>query len=121
MIWEIANDADVEAKYLDRVVSLRCIRNRGDSMGLITIRDHGKGVPDASLPHLFKPSYDVGDGRKRETGGNGPGLAITEGAVRLHGGTTCAVNSREGGVIIEISLPILSAVAELAGKVFSNG
>ena len=161
MIWEIANDADFEAKSLDRgvkvtvieacfiegdeellrraienvarnavrytqdgsnvEVSLRCIRNRGDSMGLITIRDHGKGVPEASLPHLFQPFYRVGEGRERETGGTGLGLAITEAAVRLHGGTTCAVNSREGGLIIEISLPIRSAVAEPAGKESSNG
>jgi two-component system, OmpR family, sensor histidine kinase CpxA len=101
-------------------VSLRCIHNRNDSRGLITIRDHGKGVPEASLSHLFQPFYHVGDGRERETGGNGLGFAITEAAVRLHGGTICAANSCEGGVISEISLPILSVVAESASKESSN-
>jgi signal transduction histidine kinase len=38
-------------------VSLRRIDNQGDSCGLITIRDHGKGVPEASIPHLFQPFY----------------------------------------------------------------
>ncbi|MDP1991545.1 MAG: ATP-binding protein [Syntrophales bacterium] len=160
MIREIADDADFEAKSLNRggkitaieacfiegdedllrraienvarnavrdtqdgsnvEVSLRCTRNRSDSMGLITIRDHGKGVPEASLPHLFQPFYRVGDSRERETGGTGLGLAITEAAVRFHGGTVTAANSSEEGVIIEISLPILSAVAESASKESSN-
>jgi signal transduction histidine kinase len=87
-------------------VSLRCIGNQGDSCGLITIRDHGKGVPEASIPHLFRPFYRVGDSRERETGGTGLGLAITAAAVRFHGGTVRAANASEGGVIIEISLPV---------------
>ena len=89
-------------------VSLRCVRDRGNSCGLITIRDHGKGVPEASLPDLFRPFYRVGDGRERETGGTGLGLAITEAAVRLHGGAVRAANSGEGGLVIEISLPAMS-------------
>jgi signal transduction histidine kinase len=90
-------------------VSLRCIRDRGNPRGLITIRDHGKGVPEAALPNLFRPFYRVGDDRDRETGGTGLGLAITEAAVRLHGGMIRAANCSEGGLIIEISLPALSA------------
>jgi two-component system, OmpR family, sensor histidine kinase CpxA len=97
-------------------VSLRCIRNRNDSRGLITIRDHGAGVPEASLSHLFQPFYRVGEGRERETGGTGLGLAITEAAVRIHGGTVYAANSSEGGLMIEISLPLLPEVAEPTGK-----
>ncbi|MDP1993336.1 MAG: ATP-binding protein [Syntrophales bacterium] len=87
-------------------VSLRCICNQGYSCGIITIRDHGKGVPGASIPHLFRPFYRVGDGRERETGGTGLGLAITAAAVRFHGGTVTAANSSEGGLIIEMSLPV---------------
>jgi two-component system, OmpR family, sensor histidine kinase CpxA len=90
-------------------VSLRCICDQGDSRCLITIRDHGQGVSEASLPHLFRPFYRVGDGRDRETGGTGLGLAITEAAVRLHSGAVRAANSAEGGLIVEISLPALFA------------
>ena len=90
-------------------ISLRRIGSPGDSCGLITIRDHGEGVPEASIPHLFQPFYRVGDSRERETGGTGLGLAITAAAVRFHGGTVTAANSSEGGLIIEISLPVLNA------------
>jgi two-component system sensor histidine kinase CpxA len=93
-------------------VSLRCIGNQDDSRGLITIRDHGNGVPEESIPHLFQPFYRVGDSRERETGGTGIGLAITAAAVRFHNGSVRASNAGEGGLIIEISLPILSAGVE---------
>lgn len=86
-------------------ISVRCSQSHDDRC-VITIRDHGKGVPEASLSHLFSPFYRVGDGRERETGGTGLGLAITEAAVRLHGGTVCAANSDSGGLIVEISLPL---------------
>jgi signal transduction histidine kinase len=94
-------------------ISLRCIGSPGDSCGLITIRDHGEGVPEASIPHLFQPFYRVSDSRERETGGTGLGLAITAAAVRFHGGSVGAANSSEGGLIIEISLPVLSEESRL--------
>ena len=72
---------------------------------VIAIRDHGPGVPEAALPHLFTPFYRVGDGRERATGGTGLGLAITETAVRLHGGTVTAANAGGGGLVVEIAFP----------------
>jgi signal transduction histidine kinase len=87
-------------------ISLRCLQIRGQSRALITIRDHGTGVPEASLTHLFRPFYRVSEGRERETGGSGLGLAITEASVRLHGGAVDAANAGDGGLIIEIYLPV---------------
>jgi len=89
-------------------ISLRRIRGNGNPRGLITIRDHGRGVPEESIPHLFKPFYRADHGRDRESGGAGLGLAITEAAVRLHDGTVQAMNAGDGGLIVEITLPILS-------------
>jgi signal transduction histidine kinase len=89
-------------------ISLRRIEDVGGPRGLITIRDHGRGVPEKSIPHLFKPFYRADHGRDRESGGAGLGLAITEAAVRLHNGTVQAMNAGDGGLIVEISLPILS-------------
>ena len=96
-------------------VSLRCEGEAG-ARGVIAIRDHGRGVPEGSLPHLFKPFYRVGDGRERESGGTGLGLAITEAAVRLHGGAVSAVNASGGGLSVEISLPLHGNSTEPAEK-----
>ena len=76
-------------------------------VALIRVCDHGPGVPEAALDKLFRPFFRVDDARVRETGGTGLGLAITERAVRLHGGTARAANQPDGGLCVEIRLPVL--------------
>jgi two-component system sensor histidine kinase CpxA len=66
-------------------------------------------VPEESLDKIFQPFYRIDDARGRSTGGVGLGLAITEQAVRLHGGSVTASNLVEGGLAVEIRLPLQSA------------
>jgi two-component system, OmpR family, sensor histidine kinase CpxA len=73
---------------------------------VLRIVDSGPGVPEEALDKLFRPFYRIDDARGRQTGGVGLGLAITERAVRLHGGTVKASNRPKGGLQIEIRLPI---------------
>jgi signal transduction histidine kinase len=75
------------------------------SLAVVTVRDHGTGASESSLEDLFRPFYRVADARDRQTGGIGLGLAITERAVRLHGGTVKASNAPGGGLIVEMKLP----------------
>jgi two-component system OmpR family sensor kinase len=42
------------------------------------------------------------------------GLAITERAVRFHGGRVAATNRPEGGLIVEIRLPLVPGTAAAA-------
>jgi two-component system sensor histidine kinase CpxA len=74
---------------------------------VVQVTDFGPGVPPDALDKLFRPFYRIDDARGRQTGGVGLGLAITERAVRLHGGTVRAANRAEGGLIIEIRLPMV--------------
>lgn len=84
-------------------LTLQCEENTAR----LTIRDHGDGVPAEALPELFRPFYRVAEARDRQTGGIGLGLAITERAVRLHGGTVTAANAPDGGLLVEFCLPLL--------------
>jgi two-component system sensor histidine kinase CpxA len=93
----------------------------------ILVSDHGPGVPAESLDKLFRPFYRLDDARERQTGGVGLGLAITERAVRLHGGSITASNRPGGGLDVEIRLPLMtqavppaSADLELAGPKSSS-
>jgi two-component system sensor histidine kinase CpxA len=72
---------------------------------VITVRDHGPGVPQHGLAEIFRPFYRVDDARDRESGGAGLGLAIAERAVRLHGGRVEAANASESGLVVTIILP----------------
>jgi signal transduction histidine kinase len=73
---------------------------------VIRVSDSGPGVPQSALEKIFRPFYRIDDARVRSTGGVGLGLAITERAIRLHGGSVKASNLPEGGLLIEIRLPL---------------
>ncbi len=72
---------------------------------LVTVRDHGEGVPDAELERLFEPFARVGEARDRASGGYGLGLAITRRAVTAHGGRVLAANAPDGGLVVTLRLP----------------
>ncbi len=79
---------------------------RAGTSAMVTVRDHGTGVPEDELTNLFRPFYRLADARERSTGGTGLGLAITERAVKLHGGTISAHNAEDGGLQVEIRFPL---------------
>jgi len=83
----------------------------GEQFAVLQVKDQGPGVPEASLRSIFRPFYRMDLSRQRSTGGYGVGLAITERAVRLHGGVVAARNAAEGGLLVEMRLPVSDKVA----------
>ncbi len=79
----------------------------GCAEAVLRVSDAGPGVPEDSLGKMFEPFYRLDDARGRLTGGVGLGLAITERAVRFHGGKVTAFNRAEGGLMVEIRLPLI--------------
>jgi len=71
----------------------------------VTIRDHGPGIPEAMLTHIFEPFVRVSEARDRHSGGYGLGLAIASRAIQLHKGKITANNEIDGGMSIHITLP----------------
>ena len=72
----------------------------------LSFSDDGTGVPEESLPKLFKAFYRVADARDRESGGTGLGLAIALQAIELHQGKIIAENNQNGGLTVHIKLPL---------------
>jgi two-component system sensor histidine kinase CpxA len=72
---------------------------------VVTVRDHGPGVPDSELQHIFEPFYRVGEARERSSGGVGLGLSIADRTIKLHGGSIRAENVN-GGLLITIEIPL---------------
>ena len=83
----------------------------GREEAVVRVTDCGDGVPPDALEKLFQPFYRLDDARGRQTGGGGLGLAITERAVRFHNGRVVATNRAEGGLMVEIYLPLMPADA----------
>jgi len=97
-------------------IALASEERGGGSEAVLKVSDSGPGVPEDALGKLFEPFYRLDDARGRLTGGVGLGLAITERAVRFHGGKVSAFNRPEGGLMVEIRLPLIARPAVAAIK-----
>ena len=81
-----------------------------DSLALLSVRDHGPGVPEECLEAIFQPFYRI-NGDTEATVGNGLGLAIASEAIRMHRGTIRAENLLPTGLEIIILLPFAHDIA----------
>jgi signal transduction histidine kinase len=106
----VRNAVNYTAESTEVELSLECMCDSLGEHAIIRVRDHGKGVQPEALEQIFQPFYRIDDARERSAGGVGLGLAITERAIRLHGGRVKAENSPSGGLIVELYLPLKTAV-----------
>jgi two-component system sensor histidine kinase CpxA len=74
-----------------------------NSRALLRVRDYGPGVPENMLSEIFLPFRRVANGNLE---GAGLGLAIAERAVTVHQGMIRAMNAPDGGLSVEIELPL---------------
>ncbi len=71
---------------------------------VITVRDHGPGIPDYALARLFERFFSLphpATGRK----GTGLGLPFVREVARLHGGTVTLENHAQGGAMARLVIP----------------
>ncbi|MBS1799196.1 MAG: HAMP domain-containing histidine kinase [Acidobacteria bacterium] len=76
---------------------------------LLTVRDHGEGVPLEDLPYLFEPFYRGDPSRSRKSGGTGLGLSICKAICERVGGAIRISNHDDGGVVVNVTLPVVVA------------
>jgi two-component system sensor histidine kinase MprB len=68
--------------------------------GRLTVRDHGPGIPEADLPHVFDRFYRAAAARSMP--GSGLGLAIVKQTIDDHGGSVTAGNAEGGGTLLTL-------------------
>jgi len=89
-------------------ITIALLNAAEDKQAVLRIRDHGPGVPQLMLANIFLPFQRVVETAEASSQGAGLGLAIADRAVRMHNGSIRAVNASDGGLIVEIVLPIAS-------------
>jgi two-component system sensor histidine kinase MtrB len=77
----------------------------GEGRLVLDVRDHGPGLPEAAVPHVFDRFYKADTARARSEG-SGLGLAIASENAQLHGGHIEAGNHPDGGAVFTVSLPL---------------
>ena len=70
-----------------------------DERILITVRDHGVGIPPENLPRIWEPYFTT------RRGGTGLGLAIVKNVVEALGGSIAVDSRPASGTDIRIELP----------------
>lgn len=69
----------------------------------LQVRDHGPGIDEADLPHVFERFYRGAEARARP--GSGLGLAIVAQVVSSHGGAVRAERAPGGGAQLSAGFP----------------
>lgn len=73
--------------------------------GIVTIIDHGVGIPASDLKKIFQPLYRASNARFIQ--GHGIGLSLAKRIVELHGGTIDLESKEQKGTKVIITLPCI--------------
>ncbi len=71
-----------------------------------SVTDTGKGIPEASLPHVFDKFYQVEQGDTRSVGGAGLGLYICREIIAAHGGELSVSSQLGKGSVFTVEIPV---------------
>jgi len=75
--------------------------------GILVVRDHGPGVADADITHIFDRFYRAPEARSRP--GSGLGLAIVAQVALDEGGQVSVHHAAGGGALFRLALPTITA------------
>jgi signal transduction histidine kinase len=79
---------------------------RHKSYAVFQVTDHGIGIPDEDLAHIFEPFYRVDKSRTKDTGGYGLGLSLSKTIMEAHDGKIEVESSPGKGTTISLFFPL---------------
>lgn len=99
-------DNAIKYSHEDDKVNVRLYTSRKNVY--IEVEDHGEGIAQEHIDHIFERFYRVDKARSRETGGNGLGLHIVLKVVSIHGGHVDISSTPGSGSVFTIVLPVIT-------------
>jgi len=73
---------------------------------MVRIEDHGIGIPQEELAHIFEPFYRVDKSRSKETGGYGLGLSLCKTIMEAHAGKIEVHSRLKEGTTVLLFFPL---------------
>ena len=103
VMWNLLTNA-VKFTPVNGCITVTLSTIGGDAR--IIVKDTGPGVAPEALPHIFQRFWQA-EGKTRDFGGLGLGLALSRNFVELHGGTIAARSGGVGkGAEFQVDLPM---------------
>jgi two-component system sensor kinase FixL len=93
----IRNAVEAMAGSARRALSITAVR--ANEMVEISVRDSGPGLPAAVKERMFEPFFTT------KAAGMGVGLSVCRTIVEAHGGTLCAEDGVDGGMVFRLTVP----------------
>ena len=107
MAQAMVNLLDNAINYSSEKSDVKISVSLKDNEIMISVQDHGIGIPKENLSRLFERFYRVDKARSRELGGTGLGLAIVKHIVHAHGGRISVDSILGKGSTFTLHLPAL--------------
>ncbi len=110
--WVVASDDGLRRAVGNLLDNARKWSPAGEAVavechdGTVVVRDHGPGIAEEDLPHIFDRFYR--SPAARGLPGSGLGLAIVAQVVKAEGGTVLAENDPAGGARMCMHLPTVA-------------
>ncbi|MBI0575952.1 HAMP domain-containing protein [Neobacillus cucumis] len=97
-------DNSIKYSKENRTIQITC--HRIDKNVLLSVIDHGIGIPSEHVSEVFNRFYRIDKARSRENGGTGLGLSIAKQLIEKNNGAI-SIESEEGiGTKVNILLPV---------------
>lgn len=74
-----------------------------DESYTLIVRDHGPGIPEEDMPHIFERMYRGDKARSSRVSGHGIGLSLAQQIARVNDATLEAGNAPSGGALFTIT------------------
>ncbi len=91
-------------KYSEESCVVEVETGERDGMVYVSVKDHGPGISEEDMPHIFKRFYKTD--KSRNSQGFGLGLPLTMKIAQKHGGTVLAESRLSQGSKFTLLLPV---------------
>ena len=107
----IVNLLDNAIKYTPRGGHIALKVRREGAWAVLEVTDDGVGIPQESLPHVFKRFFRVDSSRARDPGGAGLGLSIVKSICAAHGAEVEVTSAVGKGSTFRVRHPLATEAA----------
>jgi two-component system, OmpR family, sensor kinase len=110
----VTNLLENAVKYSPEGGMVRVETHREGGDAILSVEDHGAGVPEEAREHVFDRFYRIDGARTKGKGGSGLGLAISREVVEAHGGRIELTSEVGKGSCFTVRLPEAGKTGEAA-------